>query len=162
FSFATLPDEDEGAFLLDRFQISYLSTGPDVLRYRDRPPEQAAAPLILADPAFDLPLPGGERLDGGRRTPHPGRREARYALAAMRGVRPVLRGESTFARLLECRSPRLLHLSTHAAYEDLRGSPGARLEFPAAALAGANAALREGYERIAFLTAGQVGEMDLT
>src|SRR5262249_57343496 len=55
--FEVLPAGDRGERLLDRFQVSYLATGRDVLRFGAAPAGSPAAPLIGADPDFDLRVP---------------------------------------------------------------------------------------------------------
>ena len=50
-----LPDrESDRGLLIDQYNISYLSVGRDLLRDRVQPLRPAAAPLIFADPDFDL------------------------------------------------------------------------------------------------------------
>ncbi len=53
--FHTLPlDETGNTLLMDKYQISYLSSGRDILRGKMRSKRQAAKALIIADPNFDL------------------------------------------------------------------------------------------------------------
>lgn len=51
--FEVLPTDD-GQRLIDTYHLSYVATGRDVLRFGVRSTGQAAAPLIAADPDFDL------------------------------------------------------------------------------------------------------------
>jgi CHAT domain-containing protein/tetratricopeptide (TPR) repeat protein len=51
--FEVLPTED-GRRLIDGYQISYLSCGRDVLRLGEAHVGQPSAPLVVADPDFDL------------------------------------------------------------------------------------------------------------
>jgi CHAT domain-containing protein/tetratricopeptide (TPR) repeat protein len=51
--FGVLPD-GEGRLLLDSYSISYVNTGRDVLRFAAPASGQAAEPLVVADPDFDL------------------------------------------------------------------------------------------------------------
>jgi len=51
--FEILPTAD-GRRLIDDFQISYLSCGRDVVRFGAGSPGQPGAPLVVADPDFDL------------------------------------------------------------------------------------------------------------
>src|SRR5262249_41671138 len=53
--FEALPLVD-GRCLLDAYRISYVSVGRDVLRFRAGSGRQPAAPLVAADPDFDLGL----------------------------------------------------------------------------------------------------------
>ncbi|MFB2894912.1 tetratricopeptide repeat protein [Aerosakkonemataceae cyanobacterium BLCC-F50] len=52
--FQLLPDETGTRFLMDEYTISYLSVGRDILRSHFQPTRPATAPLIIADPDFDL------------------------------------------------------------------------------------------------------------
>jgi CHAT domain-containing protein len=51
--FEVLPGDD-GDYLLDSYEISYLATGRDVLRFRAAPTGQATVPVIAANPDYDL------------------------------------------------------------------------------------------------------------
>ncbi len=123
-----------GRRLIDEYQISYLGAGRDVLRWGAAVSGEASAPLVAADPDFDLSAAqdwdaaGGEQ-NAGR--PVPGRRsrdlqrglttverlEGTLAegrrIAALLGVEPWLDKRALEARLKACRSPRILHLATH-------------------------------------------------
>jgi hypothetical protein len=57
-SFEALPLA-EGRHLLDAYRISYVGVGRDLLRFHTRSGRQPAAPLVAADPDFDL----GARTD---------------------------------------------------------------------------------------------------
>jgi hypothetical protein len=59
--FEVLPTDDGGR-LIDRYQISYLGCGRDVLRFGAVSSGQPADPLVIADPDFDL---GAETSRGG-------------------------------------------------------------------------------------------------
>ncbi|MFN6472447.1 MAG: CHAT domain-containing protein [Nostoc sp. SerVER01] len=53
--FQILPiDETTGQLLMDEYTISYLSVGRDILRSKVQPTHPASAPLVIADPDFDL------------------------------------------------------------------------------------------------------------
>jgi CHAT domain-containing protein/tetratricopeptide (TPR) repeat protein len=51
--FEALPLED-GRHLLDTYSISYVTVGRDLLRFQARSDRRPAAPLVAADPDFDL------------------------------------------------------------------------------------------------------------
>jgi hypothetical protein len=51
--FQVLPLE-EGRYLIDQYRISYLSAGRDILRFGIVSSVRSTAPLVLADPDFDL------------------------------------------------------------------------------------------------------------
>jgi CHAT domain-containing protein/Tfp pilus assembly protein PilF len=135
--FEVLPD-GRGGRLIDTYQISYLSSGRDVLRFGARATGHPSPPLVAADPDFDLasrpaavvstppaPKQGGlfSWLLGGRHSREldraagacrlPGTRAEGERIAALLGVKPWLEAEVLEARLKEARSPRLLHLATH-------------------------------------------------
>src|SRR5262249_51218319 len=124
---------------------SYLSCGRDVLRFRAASTGQPAAPLILADPDFDLcgegitsaPQPA---LTPGRPTREldrsgyqfdrlPGARVEGERIAGLLEVSPWLGSAALEGRLkTACRSPRILHLATHGFFlEDQRRAPHERL-----------------------------------
>ncbi|MDF5714663.1 MAG: CHAT domain-containing protein [Rhizonema sp. NSF051] len=53
--FQVLPFNETGEHLLmDEYTISYLGVGRDILRYKVQPTREAIAPLVIADPDFDL------------------------------------------------------------------------------------------------------------
>jgi len=56
--FGVLPVDETGQQLLrDNYQISYLSSGKDVLRWKLETDRQASESLIIANPNFDYPQP---------------------------------------------------------------------------------------------------------
>jgi CHAT domain-containing protein len=124
--FEVLPLAD-GRHLLDAYRISYASVGRDVLRFQARSGRQPAAPLVAADPDFDLTaafaLPSATQVMGplsrdlGNRRFHflrlPGTRAEGERIARRLGVQPQLGGAALEGRLKACRSPRILHLATH-------------------------------------------------
>ena len=54
--FELLPLGNNKGFLLDDYQINYLSGGRDLFRYQLKTNRSVGSPLILADPEFDLSL----------------------------------------------------------------------------------------------------------
>jgi CHAT domain-containing protein len=111
--FEVLPDA-QGRFLLEQYQISYLSCGRDVLRFGAARSGQPTEPLVVADfKKSDYHFP---RL--------PGTREEGERVGALLGVRPWLESAALEARLKERRSPRVLHLATHGFFlTDQEGNP---------------------------------------
>lgn len=171
--FEVLPTLD-GRHLIDEYHISYLSVGRDILRFDKTSTIQTIAPLVVADPDFDL---NGERSTGDTRDDVPGRRSrdlepgAFYfgrlegtrvegmQIAAHLGVSPLLERAAVEVSLKTSRSPRILHLATHGFFLPDQQSPemetsgrggrfSQRLENPlmrsGLALAGANTWLRGG------------------
>jgi CHAT domain-containing protein/tetratricopeptide (TPR) repeat protein len=127
--FETLPTED-GRRLIDDYRISYVGVGRDVLRFgspRGSAPDPAC---VIGDPDFDLcdptalSSPRNAPVAGPRFPPLPGARaEAEQVAAALR-VQPWLGAEASKSRLLNCRSPKVLHLATHGFFLAPSTSPG--------------------------------------
>ncbi len=64
--FQILPVDGTGKrLLMDEYTLTYLSVGRDILRSKVQPNRPASAPLILADPDFDLALESRDQGDGG-------------------------------------------------------------------------------------------------
>jgi hypothetical protein len=51
---------DDGRTLIDNYHISYLSIGRDVPRFDAVSTDESGAPLVVADPDFDLAAGTGE------------------------------------------------------------------------------------------------------
>jgi CHAT domain-containing protein len=145
---ARLPFEvlplDDGHCLIDTYQISYLGTGRDVLRFEAETAGLSNYALVAADPDFDLgkdaaptpaqdtEVPGRQSRDLDRssdqRTLHfrrlPGTRLEGERIAALLGVEPLLGAEVLENRLKEHRSPRILHIATHGFFlQDQKHDP---------------------------------------
>jgi CHAT domain-containing protein len=135
--FEVLPT-DSGRRLIEEYAVSYLSCGRDVLRFGAASPGQAAAPVVVADPDFDLeartpfaphlltrdpsgsgPPPQSRRESRDLDRSHlrfgrlPGTRVEGGRIATMLGVLPWMDVAALEGRLKTCRSPRVLHLATH-------------------------------------------------
>jgi CHAT domain-containing protein/tetratricopeptide (TPR) repeat protein len=113
-------------FLGDRFDVQYLSVSRDLLR--DSPlSSDVTAPLVMADPAFDLaegcaPPPLPQYPFGSL----PGARREGEMVAAMLGV-PLLAGEQATKTVLQSRvAPRILHLATHGFFLGAPPTPSGR------------------------------------
>jgi len=132
-----------GHLLLDDYDISYVGSGRDVLRFAAASTRPGAEALVIADPDFDLHQTGEvaarsdpihrvaqskDRMnavttsklsrDFTRSAYHfarlPGTRTEGERIAALLGVRPWLDGAALEGPFKErCRSPRILHLATH-------------------------------------------------
>jgi len=128
--FEVLPTDD-GHYLIDEYQISYLSTGRDMLAF-ERPFSKAPAPsLVVADPDFNLrqvanpgSLPGADMAPSRWRSqdltrnirpfePLPGTRIEGQKIATLFEVQPLLAEAALEAPLKASRSPRILHIATH-------------------------------------------------
>jgi CHAT domain-containing protein/Tfp pilus assembly protein PilF len=130
--FAALVDR-QGRYLIERYSISYLTSGRDLLRSAlDRPVEQRA--VIVADPAYgqlaravassgrDVGLPPGLPQSSGAQLnlsqvyfpPLIGTADEAQALRAILPQATVLTGEqATETALKGLHSPRILHVATH-------------------------------------------------
>jgi CHAT domain-containing protein/Tfp pilus assembly protein PilF len=135
--FAALVDE-QGRYLVERYSISYLTSGRDLLRLHV-PRDSQSGPLVIAAPDF-----GGRTqiLEARLRKQSNGKRQESLASAFSRlyfpplpytaqegdAVRALLPGatlltkrEANKAALSQMRSPILLHIATHGFFfEDLK------------------------------------------
>jgi CHAT domain-containing protein/tetratricopeptide (TPR) repeat protein len=145
--FAALVDE-RNSYLVERYSISYLTSGRDLLRFQTSNPSKSA-PLVLADPRFgtgeiiagtppdqnpanspagDLPsneAPARNYLREIFFQPLPGtRREALAIKAVLPEASLLLREDATEAALKQARAPRILHIATHGFFlEDQEALP---------------------------------------
>jgi CHAT domain-containing protein len=132
--FEVLPMAD-GHFLLDTYDISYLSVGRDVLRFDAPSSGVPTAPLVIANPDFDLyekhaPVEGGmasaaqENGKTGRGIralrgkvkklgPLPAAEVEGERIARLLGVKAWVGHEARKSILLSSHSPGIVHLSTH-------------------------------------------------
>jgi CHAT domain-containing protein len=118
--FAALVDE-QNAYLVERFTITYLTSGRDLLRLQVRP-EDRGQPVILAAPAFGEPAEVAAS-DGARPRfddsqiffgPLPGAASEVRELEKLLPTATVLTGaQATEAALRRVEGPRLLHVATH-------------------------------------------------
>jgi CHAT domain-containing protein/Tfp pilus assembly protein PilF len=132
--FAALVDE-QNRYLIERYNISYLTSGRDLLRLQYSLPSQGA-PLVVADPLFGRVASVTARADQrsgnspshhrvGRRSdpgqsgqivfrPLPGTKgEALAIKAVLPEAALLLQQEATEAALKRARAPRILHIATH-------------------------------------------------
>ncbi len=122
--FAALVDEN-GRHLVDRYLMSYLTSGRDLLRLESARTSRSAA-VIVADPLFGEPSLVAERrsTDGaaaGRVDysqvffgPLPGvRDEVRVLKGLMPQASVLTREQATKAALQRVTAPRILHIATH-------------------------------------------------
>jgi tetratricopeptide (TPR) repeat protein len=138
--FAALVDEN-GKYLVEKYTLTYLTSGRDLLRLRDRA-ESRSAPLVIADPAYDMGTARSQshigqtiehssgEIDGRLSSdfplpnfnPLPGTAEEAVALSKLWPDAGVLtKDKATEGALKQVRSPRILHIATHGFFlEDLR------------------------------------------
>lgn len=137
--FEALPLGD-GRLLIENYHISYIECGRDVQRFGVTSGRQSNAPLIVADPAFNLtveamaasagaaasdaPADSSAGGDEGKRQSRELDREMRFGplkrtreegekIGAMLDVKPWLKADALERRLKRAQSPRVLHLATH-------------------------------------------------
>jgi CHAT domain-containing protein/Tfp pilus assembly protein PilF len=117
--FEVLPNQTGGERLIDAYEMSYLTTGRDVLRFAAVTSVQPTDPVVAGDPDFDL---GAAEADPARPCERlPGTRIEARRIAEKLQVPPWLDGQVLEARLKQVRSPRILHLSTHGFFLTHRG-----------------------------------------
>ncbi|HSO75126.1 MAG TPA: CHAT domain-containing tetratricopeptide repeat protein [Blastocatellia bacterium] len=128
--FAALVDEG-GRYLVERYTLSYLTTGRDLLRLQLARASRAA-PLVMGDPLYNMrqqpavappPQDPAWQANPNRRSinfagltysPLPGTgQEARALQALLPGARLLLQHQATEAALKQARAPRILHIATH-------------------------------------------------
>jgi CHAT domain-containing protein/tetratricopeptide (TPR) repeat protein len=124
--FEVLPFDDS-KLLIDRFAISYVAVGREILSFNTAIKLSATAPVVIADPDFDLvgrPSRHRERPIAVSRSHKlratrlrfarlPGTRTEGEQVASILGVRPLLGSKVLKASLRTMRSPAVLHLATH-------------------------------------------------
>ncbi len=166
--FEVLPLDDQQC-VIDAYQISYLSVGRDILRFGTSSQRPPAAPLVVANPDFDL---GGRSVElftpGEPFQQLAGTRREGEQVGRLLQTPPILDDAALEQTLKAHPSPRILHIATHGFFlpdpkhdandealglsvQDMRaGSPLSRLsavENPllraGLALAGANTWLQE-------------------
>ncbi|NOU09179.1 MAG: CHAT domain-containing protein, partial [Nitrospira sp.] len=126
--FAALVDKD-GKYLLEHFEVTYLTSGRDLLRMADesRPRESA---VVLADPNYGEPPRGGLPVETGLEPTRsadldrsgrifPELKGAAKEAAALQSLlnldaeHVLTRDRATEANLRKLSGPRILHMATH-------------------------------------------------
>jgi CHAT domain-containing protein/Tfp pilus assembly protein PilF len=126
--FAALSDE-AGEYLVQHFEITYLTSGRDLLRMDTEPPPRGTA-VVLANPNYGQPPSGGPPVDSGFEptrsadldrsglvfTPLPGTAAEATALQNLLKLdaQNVLTNDrATEAKLRQLHGPRIVHMATH-------------------------------------------------
>ena len=129
--FAALVDE-QGQYLIERYSISYLTSGRDLLRLQTSQPNKNA-PLVMANPAFGKAATIARRGGESSRNSPAGNNEALQVdltqvffqplpdsedeAVAIKAVLPeavmLLRENATEAALKQAKAPSILHIATH-------------------------------------------------
>ncbi|MGD1904755.1 MAG: CHAT domain-containing protein [Leptolyngbyaceae cyanobacterium] len=125
--FEALQSEAGGPFLIEQYQISYLNSGRDLLKFDITEPSRAPA-VVLANPDYEQREPGrggagGLGVDGNQSAselaqiqvgPLPG------TAAEAEAIRPLLPNaqilteeDATENALKQVQAPRILHIATH-------------------------------------------------
>ena len=132
--FAALQDS-KGRYAVESHDISYLTSGRDLLRLEERAPESGRS-LIVANPDFGVtpsdaaPAPKQSQartidLSRARFTPLPGTAAEAAALKALIPEAEVRTGgEATEAAIRAVHGPRVVHLATHGFFLGLNAPPG--------------------------------------
>jgi len=143
--FEVLPT-GRGGQLIDEYLISYLTAGRDVVKFKIPSTSKAARGFVMADPDFDLSatlttkasVTTNHRARDFKRTEMwfdrlPGTRAEGENIAAMLKAELWMDKAAVKTRLKGCRSPCILHLSTHGFFlKDQTDDFGeGRLEFRA-------------------------------
>jgi CHAT domain-containing protein/Tfp pilus assembly protein PilF len=129
--------DDKGRYLVERFSITYLATGRDLLRMQV-PHPSSGVPVILADPLFGEPqetlVAGPAMLQSRKAAGRSARRsvttgadfsslyfaplqgtkaEAQRIRALFPQARVLTGGEASATALEELKAPKILHIATH-------------------------------------------------
>lgn len=184
--FAALVDE-EGSYLIENYNLGYLTSGRDLLRTGLDPPSREP-PLVLGDADFDASLrPPMRRSDGTRAVDLgslkldrlPGTAAEVTAIGKILGIgttRTLTGLKATETALKSTQGPKILHLATHgffvpdptddpphplSHYRDFAGSPEDSLVRSGLALAGFNHWQKASAVDDGVLTALEVAGLDL-
>lgn len=156
--------------LIDRYPIRYLSAARDWLRLTERANHPSNAPLVIANPDFNLDAPtSGKPFSKLAHTRTEGQN-----IAAKLGVTPKMGANARRDVITACCSPRILHIATHGFFLPHTDTPipGGRIFELAThnnpmlrsglAFAGANAwNANQPHAEDAILTAENVSALDL-
>jgi len=151
--------DGRGKFAVERYAISYLTSGRDLLRMQVRGAD-GGGPIVFANPAFGVPssptgpeaprsgsasaqrrsVTSGPELSGLYFAPIAGTgEEARAIRALFPDATLFTRGEASKAALAHVAAPRLLHIATHGFFLQPSGTAASNpLLRSGLALAGAN------------------------
>jgi CHAT domain-containing protein/tetratricopeptide (TPR) repeat protein len=121
-----------GAFLLDNWEITYLTSARDLLRATEPRKAQRGPPVVIADPDYGVGERGFVRLKGTRKEGQ--------EIARLLNTSPWLGKKASKSRLVAASSPAVLHIATHGFFlesgeESTLSDP---LQRSGLALAGAN------------------------
>jgi CHAT domain-containing protein len=178
--FEALVDE-QGRYLVERYSISYLTTGRDLLRLQVQRTSKSE-PLVVADPLFGEPPPttGAGASSATRASAKIARRsivtadnlssvyfaplagtgvEARTIKSLFPDARLLTRGQATKGALARTEAPRILHIATHGFFLNPTDAVENPLIRSGLALTGANQ--RGGDKDEGILTALEASNLNL-
>jgi CHAT domain-containing protein len=128
--FAVLPMGDSGSSIVDKIDLSYVTSGRDLLRHDDGEAKTSVA--LLSDPQFSLAQKGATETAGqnratgvfrglrlGKVAPLPGTRQEAKAIEKLfkKSELNVLAGaEATKREFLKIEQPGILHAATHGLF----------------------------------------------
>jgi CHAT domain-containing protein len=119
--------DTQGHYELERYLVSYLSSGRDLLRLAAHRPSRSPA-VIVADPDYG-PLPPHPAAGSMTFRPLPGVRAEASELGRYFSTAPVTNKQATKEALAALRGPAILHVATHGFYAQDPGTtpaPGSR------------------------------------
>lgn len=129
--FAALKDQ-QNHYLAENYTFTYLTSGRDLLRMRERLPSKQG-PVVIANPLFELPAPQNQQP--GLTAPSTGTRSANFGLfEPLEGIgeeaevvsdildnSQVFTGaQATEAVLKQVKAPNILHIATHGFFHSER------------------------------------------
>jgi MYXO-CTERM domain-containing protein len=141
----------DGHFLGEKYNITYLSSGRDLLRYGEHD-RKSSTPMLVANPDYDapgesdqVPLPDAPKgslpiLARAKFSPLPGTAEEAEAIRHIVPDPQVkLQRIATETALKQASGPKILHIATHGFFLDdhgkaAKGIRGLELEVPSQAL----------------------------
>jgi CHAT domain-containing protein len=145
--------DEQGRYLIERYRMSYLSSGRDLLRLQVAR-ESRSAPVIVADPLFGEPpfARRGSSDDARHLAAGPGAAPMYFTplagaaaeARAIKGLFPdavlVTGREATTGMLQKLDAPKILHIASHGFFREdaARDANGNPLLWSGLALAGAN------------------------
>lgn len=114
--FGALADERR-RYLLERYSFTYLTSGRDLLRLRERM-QSRQPPIVIANPLFDLPQAasasdGAPSGSGRRFEPLKGTAGEAAVLGRLLGVKPLTGAQARESLLKQAHGPSILHIATH-------------------------------------------------